>query len=110
MSIAVLFGDGTGKFDNPEYITTGGNPAFVATADFNGDGKPDLIAVNSLSGDVTVLLGNGKGEFVVGPNYAAGSGNNGVSPSAAVGDFNGDGRPDLAVSNAFTNNMSVLLN
>jgi hypothetical protein len=109
MSIAVLFGDGTGKFNNPEYITTGMNPAFVATADFNGDNKPDLIAVNSLSGDVTVLLGNGKGRFVVGPNYAAGGGNPGV-PAAAVGDFNGDGKPDLVLTSSATDDLSVLLN
>jgi hypothetical protein len=107
--IVVLFGDGTGKLSNPEYITTGENPAFVATGDFNADGKPDLIAVNSLSGDVTVLLGNGHGKFVVGPNYAAGGNNPGIS-SAAVGDFNGDGKPDLAMANFFTSNVSVLLN
>jgi hypothetical protein len=109
MPIAVLFGDGTGKFDNPEYITTGINPAFVATADLNGDGNLDLIAVNSYGGDVTVLLGNGHGHFAVGPNYAAGGNNPGYSV-AAFGDFNGDDRPDLAVTNPLTNNVSVLLN
>jgi hypothetical protein len=87
--IVLLFGDGTGKFNQPQYITTGGNPAFVATGDFNGDGKPDLIAMNSLSSDVTLLFGNGHGKFVVGPNYAAGAN----TSSAAVGDFNGMAGP-----------------
>jgi hypothetical protein len=111
--IAVVFGDGTGNFNNPEYIsTTGADPSFVVTVDFNGDGKPDLIALNTGSSDVTVLFGNGKGKFSVGPNYAVGGGAffpfAGSSP--VVGDFNGDGRPDLAVANSLTNNVSVLLN
>jgi hypothetical protein len=67
MPIAVLFGDGTGKFDNPEYITTGINPAFVATADLNCDGNLDLIAVNSYGGDVTVLLGNAMATLLSAP-------------------------------------------
>jgi hypothetical protein len=104
--IAVVFGDGTGRFNNPEYITTGREPSFVVTGDFNGDGKPDLIALNVISGDVTVLFGNGKGQFSVGPNYAAGV----ATSSPVVGDFNGDGRPDVATANSVTNNVSVLLN
>ena len=52
-----------------------------------------------------MLLGNGNGTFQAAVNYAAGT-----SPhSVAVGDFNGDGKADLAVANSDSNNVSVLL-
>jgi hypothetical protein len=54
---------------------------------------------------VSVLLGNGDGTFQAARNFAAGN-----RPwSVAVGDFNGDGIPDLAVANSYSNNVSVLL-
>ena len=57
------------------------------------------------SNNVSVLLGNGNGTFQAAVNYAAGT-----SPhSVAVGDFNGDGKADLAVANGNSNNVSVLL-
>jgi len=55
---------------------------------------------------VNVLLGNGDGTFQAPENYGAGT-----NPlSVAVGDFNGDGKPDLAVANNGSNNVSILLN
>jgi hypothetical protein len=55
---------------------------------------------------VSVLLGNGNGTFQTTQNFPAGS-----RPYAvAVGDFNRDGWPDLAVTDSFANNVSVLLN
>jgi hypothetical protein len=105
---AVLFGDGTGKFMNPEYITTGLGSAFLVKGDFNSDGKLDLAVANGSNGDVTVVTGNGKGQFKIGANYAAGFTLPGVS--AVVGDFNGDGKPDIAVANNGGSNVSVLLN
>ena len=81
----------------------GFSPYSVATGDFNGDGKLDLVVANNVS-TVSVFLGNGDGTFQPAVNYAAGS-----SPKAvAVGDFNGDGKLDLAVANAFSNNVSIL--
>src|SRR5262245_43406680 len=73
----------------------GSNLYSVAVGDFDGDGKPDLATANSggLSGNVSVLLGKGDGTFKTAVNYGAGR-----HPfSVAVGDFNGDGKPDLAV-------------
>jgi hypothetical protein len=55
---------------------------------------------------VSVLLGKGNGTFQDAQNFAAGDGSNAV----AVGDFNGDGKPDLAVTNFSSSNVSVLLN
>jgi hypothetical protein len=63
----------------------------VVTADFNGDGIPDLALPNGPFG-LTILLGNGDGTFTA----AASPGTNYPQTSIAVGDFNGDGIPDLA--------------
>ena len=77
----------------------------VAVADFNGDGKQDLVFADFDYGDVWVLLGDGTGNFGAAVNIASH-----VSPwTVVVGDFNGDGKPDIAVSNAVANAVSILL-
>jgi uncharacterized protein (TIGR03437 family) len=88
-------------------LTAGTGSTFAAVGDFNKDGIPDLAVANFFSGNVTVLLGNGSGEFTAAPGspFAAGVQPHGI----AVGDFNGDGKQDLAVANAGSNNVTVLL-
>jgi hypothetical protein len=81
-----------------------GNSIFVAVADFNRDGKLDLVT-SDRGGGVNVLLGNGDGTFRAAVRYSAGS----ASSSVAVGDFNGDGMPDLAVTNFNDNTVSILI-
>jgi FG-GAP-like repeat/FG-GAP repeat len=78
----------------PSYSGTGG----VFTADFNGDGKPDL-----LTSDGTINLGNGQGTFTTGTQVAVPDG----LQVLAVADFNGDGRPDLLAQG--TGTLLVLL-
>jgi len=87
-------------------------PRAVVAADFNGDGKQDLAVVNAGNagagddGSVSILLGNGDGTFQSASNIPGGK--NPVS--IAVGDFNGDGRPDLAVGDAGDGgSISILL-
>jgi hypothetical protein len=108
-NVSVLLGTGTGNFaaaaSSPEPV--GARPRWVAVGDFNGDGRPDLATADAVSSNVSVLLGDGTGNFAA----AAGSPEPvGAQPfSVAVGDFNGDGKPDLATANFFSNTATVLL-
>ena len=79
----------------PTNFAAGDSPFSVAVGDFNGDGKQDLAVANLLQTDVSILLGDGAGNFSAPTNFAAG----GSPVSVAVGDFNGDGKQDLAVAN-----------
>ena len=85
----------------------GTSPVSVAVGDFNGDGKQDLAVANySFSaGKVSILLGDGAGSFSAANNFPVGS----FPRSVAVGDFNGDGKQDLAAANNGSNNVSILL-
>src|SRR5215472_4434283 len=74
----------------------------VVTGDFNRDGMLDAAAVSGGADAVTVLLGNGNGTFQTPVDYPLGTGMDGSA--IAVGDFNGDGNLDFAVTseNALT--------
>jgi FG-GAP-like repeat len=101
--IEVFHGKGDGTFGSPVSFGSGGlRPSSVVIADVNGDGKPDLVVTNECAdssctgGAVSVLLGNGNGTFNAAVSYNSG----GLSASSvAIGDLNGDGKPDLAVAN-----------
>ena len=96
-----------GQFIPTNTIPVGAGPRFIATADLNNDGRPDLIAANSLANTVTVLLNNGAGAFTEAPGSPV---EVGASPQfLAIADFNGDGKPDIATANSPDNTVTVLL-
>jgi hypothetical protein len=90
---------------------TGSLPIGIALGDFNGDGKLDLAAGNNGSNTVSVLL-NTTAQGALTPSFATkqdfGTGNN--PDSVARGDFNWDGKPDLAIANYSDGTVSVLSN
>jgi hypothetical protein len=91
LNILLGNGDGTLQPVSASY-PTGPQPATMAVADLAGDGIADLIVVDSVNNNATVFMGIGDGTFYNDATYPA----PGVV-SIAVGDFNGDGKPDLAV-------------
>jgi hypothetical protein len=106
--VSILLGDGTGSFSAPTTITFGDWHESIAVGDFNGDGKQDLAVANrGLWGSpyVSILLGDGTGHFSGPTNFAAGD----WPYSIAVGDFNRDGKQDLAVANFSSSDVSILL-
>jgi FG-GAP-like repeat len=107
-TVTVLLGNGDGTFLPGSSLTVGNGPAGVAVADFNGDGKLDLAVTNLNDNTVSVLLGNGDGTFQTPQTFS----DPGIPHPyfVAVGDFNGDGKPDLVISNELdAPTVSVLL-
>jgi hypothetical protein len=100
--VSVLLGNGNGTFQPAASFLAGPQPLGVAAGDFNRDGNADLAVANGsctsfpcAPGSVSILLGNGGGTFQSAVNYTLGP----QPVAVAVGDFNGDGKLDLAVTN-----------
>ena len=105
---SILLGDGAGHFSAATNFTVGGSPTSVAVGDFNGDGEQDLAVGNDTGfagGNVSILLGDGAGQFSTPTNFFASS----IPYSVAVGDFNGNGKQDLATANYDASNVTILL-
>jgi hypothetical protein len=106
--VSVLLGNADGSFQPAvSYTGLGSQSDSVATADFNGDGHPDIVVASFCpsaglcdNGILAVLLGNGDGTFQAPVIY--GSGGYGAS-SVAVADVNADGHPDLIVATSDPN-------
>jgi hypothetical protein len=110
-SISILINRGNGAFQDRVNYPVLPQPVSVAVGDFDGDGKPDLAVVyNNQSNAVSILTGNGNGTFQPMVNYPVGGGpgEGGGGQTVAVGDFNADGKLDLAVVN-WGGTVSILL-
>ena len=102
--VSVSRGRGDGRFDLVQTAAAGRNPAALALADLNGDGRLDVIVANAgqqgydvetVTGDLSVLLNGGDGSFLPETRFEAGE----FPRSIAAGDLDGDRRPDIAVGN-----------
>jgi hypothetical protein len=97
-TVSVLLGNGDGTFQPQVTYAVVAGPSAIVAGDFAGNGRLDLAVTgydsSTFDGEVSVLLGNGDGTFQAPVNYAVG-----YNPGAIVaGEFNGDGRLDLAVA------------
>ena len=110
-SVTILLGKGDGTFAQAPSspVSVGGSSYSVAAGDFNGDGIPDLaVASNGYPGQVSIVLGNGNGTFTQAANSPVTATTVGYFQFLAVGDFNGDGVPDLAAPNTYNQNGDVV--
>jgi hypothetical protein len=94
-----------GTFGAQTAYSTGSFPQTVAAADFNGDGKVDLVTANATGNSVSLLLGNGNGTFQSQSSISAGTSLFGI----VAGDFNNDGKMDFAVTSYTSNQLYVAL-
>ncbi|HEX3431170.1 MAG TPA: VCBS repeat-containing protein [Rhizomicrobium sp.] len=108
--VDVLLNNGDGTFARgvPSLSADSGNSLALTAADFNGDGNLDLAVVNTAInelGDVTILLGKGNGRFKLVNAYGLTE----VPEFVRAGDFNHDGKMDLAVTLNNPGKVAVLL-
>ena len=99
-TMSVLLGNPDGTFRAPALDIGLTGQSDVQAADFNGDGNLDLVESNG-----RVELGRGDGSFYAATNNAGVAGN-----TASVGDFNGDGSPDVAFTSPTTSSVTILTN
>ena len=100
--VSILINNGNGTFAAPVTYNVGNDPLAIVAGDFTGHGKIDLAVANYQDNTISVLAGNGNGTFAAQQVYSVSpSANVGTGPNAIVaGDFNGDGKLDLATSDA----------
>ena len=109
-TLRVLFGNGQGGFSSGrDYPANGlstsvGSQAF-AVADVNGDGKPDIVTVNSTGGFVQLLYNEGNGHFDLSNSFDTGT----IPTDVQTADLNGDGHADVVEINSADGTLGVLL-
>lgn len=108
--VSVLLGTGSGGFGVATNFLVGTKPNCIFSADFDGDGKADLVTANrhvqdGFPNSISVLIGTGTGNFATASTFSISSFLSGVT----CGDFNGDGKVDLATANGYSNDVSVFL-
>jgi hypothetical protein len=101
-TVSVYNSNGNGTFGAPKITAVGKGPDDLNFASFNG--VEELVVSNYTDGSVDLLVPAGSAYTLAGP-FKVGSG----PYSAAVGDIDSDGTPDVVVSNCFSNNTGALL-
>ena len=102
----------TNSFAAPVVLITGADPRHVRVADLDGDGRPDVICANSGSGTISIFQNIGVAGTLTTNSFAPRVDLACVNQSqdVAVADFDGDGKPDLAVVNFGATQLSLFRN
>ena len=106
VGVTVFLANPDGTLQTGVNYGTSGGLDYVATGDFDGDGKLDMVASDASSGSVSLFSGNGDGTFNAAQTFSAISG---AAGRMVVGDFNQDGKLDIAVT-GWQPSVAVLLN
>jgi hypothetical protein len=102
-SVALISKSATVTQKAGQTISVGAYPTPIVSADFNGDGIPDLAVASTSNSTVSILLGSSSGNFAAGTTLQLGA----ASASLAVGDFNRDGKMDLATVNQSNDTITI---
>lgn len=105
-TVSIMIGDGQGGYTRTDYAAND-TPHQMRVADMDGDTFPDLVIPSRKSNTVTVLRNLGGQGFDAPMTFTSG-GNN--IPTLEVGDFNGDGKPDVIAFNSYESTLSLFLN
>jgi hypothetical protein len=106
--VTTMRGNGNGTFQAPQGVGFDGSSS-AATADFRNTGVPDIAVVDSSGNTMTILQNAGNGTFPTTKTYPIANGPGSGARFLAVGDFNGDGSPDVVVALTQFNEIGVLL-
>jgi hypothetical protein len=105
-NVTILVGAGDGSFKVAAFASAGMQPRALVATDLDDDDRLDLVVANqdpNRTDDITLLTAGGGGTFIPGGRY-------GTFPSAsalAIGDFNGDGAPDVAAASAAVSSFDI---
>ncbi len=106
--VTILFGNGNGGFSSQTDFDTGIVTSESLTAgDLNADSKLDVVVGSPSGGEFSVLLNDGSGGFSAPTLYTLNT-NTGQSSVATIGDFTGDGKVDLVVTNYMRDKLALL--